>query len=214
MNAHTDTQLVMAVFKNGDKMYEGQVLSTYEKNGYHDSDFYARVWDREEEEVKSIKYDTTRFAGGGRAVVDATEQTINEVNEHARERLFDHLKLKDEKDSRDPQVGKEVKVVSGQKVEPGTTGILFWVGDGTSYSRWGDDTYKVGISPSGETDEDGMHPDAKWTYLKHLEVVDPEQYDATDEQIQAVVDSFDEPWRALKRNLSYAEARLRDKVAA
>jgi hypothetical protein len=204
----------MAIHMNGETRYEGQVLSTYERNKYHDSDFYARVWDDENEEVTSIKYDTTRFAGGGHAVVDATDETIRKVDEHARERLFDHLKHKDEKDSREPQVGKKVKVVSGRKVEPGTTGILFWIGEGKKYSYHSATTYKVGISPSGETDDEGRHPDAKWTYKKHLEVVNPEQYDATDEEIQAVVDSFDEPWKALKRNLSYAEARLREKVAA
>ena len=40
--------------------YEGCVLDTWEHNGYHDSDWYALVWDRDAQELKQIEYDTTR----------------------------------------------------------------------------------------------------------------------------------------------------------
>ena len=45
--------------------YVGCVLSTREKNYHDDSDFYALVWDEAAQRIRSIEYDTTRFAGGG-----------------------------------------------------------------------------------------------------------------------------------------------------
>lgn len=204
----------MAIHLNGETKYEGKVLGTYEENGYRDSDFKARVWDDEEETVKSIEYDTTRFAGGGSAHVDATDEVREKVAEYAREKLFRSLKQQDRKESRTPKTGRRVRVVSGRKVEPGTEGLLFWIGDGKKYGYYSDTTYKVGISPSGETDDEGRHPDAKWTYKKHLEVVNPEQYDTPEEELQEVVDSLDDPWGCLKHNRGYAKARLKARATA
>ena len=54
----------MAVFTdiNGEfeKRYEGKVLNWYERNGYHDSDWYAEVWDDAKQEVRDVLYMTTR----------------------------------------------------------------------------------------------------------------------------------------------------------
>ncbi len=40
--------------------YVGKVISTYERNGYHDSDFYAVVWDDAAQQPKSIVFASTR----------------------------------------------------------------------------------------------------------------------------------------------------------
>ena len=54
--------------------YENRVLRTWERNEYHDSDFYATVWCDERDMPVEVCYDTTRSAGGGNAVVDATDE--------------------------------------------------------------------------------------------------------------------------------------------
>lgn len=41
--------------------YVNRVISLRERNGYHDSDFYAKVWDDESQTVKEIEYATTSF---------------------------------------------------------------------------------------------------------------------------------------------------------
>ena len=57
--------------------YVGRVLETYEENGYHDSDFYAVVWDDETESIIHKQYATTRFYSNGYgAKVDATPEVI------------------------------------------------------------------------------------------------------------------------------------------
>lgn len=56
------------------KVFEGATLSLREANGYNDSDFYALVWNAEKGAPEEINYDTTRFAGGGSAFVDATDE--------------------------------------------------------------------------------------------------------------------------------------------
>ena len=45
--------------------YVGKVLETYEENGYHDSDFYAVVWDDEQNCLLHKQYATTRFYSNG-----------------------------------------------------------------------------------------------------------------------------------------------------
>jgi hypothetical protein len=40
--------------------YVGKCIKDYERNGYHDSDFYMVVWDDEKEAPKSICFATTR----------------------------------------------------------------------------------------------------------------------------------------------------------
>lgn len=60
--------------------YVGCVLGLGEYNGYDDSDFYAMVWDEENQTVKKVWYDTTRAYTNTTAHVDATD----EVREKAR----------------------------------------------------------------------------------------------------------------------------------
>ena len=70
-----------------DVQYEGCVLSTYERNGYHDSDFYAVCWDEEKQAVVDVEYDTTRAGGGGYANIDATPETIRKAGSIRRSEL-------------------------------------------------------------------------------------------------------------------------------
>ena len=58
------------------KRYEGRVIRTWERNGYHDSDFYATIWVDEIDAPREFMFNTTRFGGGGDAVEDATPEVM------------------------------------------------------------------------------------------------------------------------------------------
>lgn len=63
--------------------YCGAVLRSYEHNGRDDSDFYAVVWDIDEQKTKEIEYDTTRYGGGGNCIVDARPEHIASARQYA-----------------------------------------------------------------------------------------------------------------------------------
>lgn len=55
--------------------YVGCVLSLGEVNGYHDSDFYAIVWDKDTQETRRIEYASTRgWTYDCGASIDATDE--------------------------------------------------------------------------------------------------------------------------------------------
>lgn len=55
----------------------GRVLRTGERNGYHDSDFYALYWDDETASVKMVEYASTRgWTYPNSADIDATPEVI------------------------------------------------------------------------------------------------------------------------------------------
>jgi len=57
--------------------HEGLVLSTYEKNGYHDSDFYAVVWNPVKKTAESVMYATTSYGSyGNHAIIDASPDLV------------------------------------------------------------------------------------------------------------------------------------------
>jgi hypothetical protein len=45
----------MGIFYEGVESYKGCVLAEYENNGYHDSDFYAVVWDAEVNRLRTLR---------------------------------------------------------------------------------------------------------------------------------------------------------------
>jgi hypothetical protein len=127
-----------------DRDFRGCVLSTREYNGYHDSDFYATVWDEEAGCVREIEDGTTRcYAPSKYSRADATDEvrakarnwyaTDAKVREAATNRLhraFAAIRLND-----------EVEIVAGRKIAKGTKGEVFWVGaDGFRKGA-----YRIGI---------------------------------------------------------------------
>lgn len=177
-------------------IFEGAVLCTRERNGYHDSDFYAVVWDAKKKELRDVQYDTTRFAGGGTAHVDATD----EVKAYARKWLarwaFRVLKSQMIRDAKAVEDGKLVRVVAGRKVEIGTEGVVFWEQRQT-YGRYGSaSATKIGIRTSdrkekitkvgrrGKKYTVSRWADVEWTYAHNVEVVDPEQYHVSDSTLR------------------------------
>lgn len=115
------------------EQYRGRVLSTGERNGYHDSDFTARIANPDGSTFETV-YATTRgwtyFNG---AQVDAPPALVALVEERAaaaRKAAAAARAVKvAELESRMPAVGKTVKVKSRRsKIPFGTVGRVAWFG--------------------------------------------------------------------------------------
>ena len=63
--------------------YKDCVIELRESNGYHDSDFYAKVWDTEIQAIKSVEYSTTRGASTGWARIDCTNKMLEKYKAEA-----------------------------------------------------------------------------------------------------------------------------------
>jgi len=72
----------MAVRFSADQeaQYVGAVIALREANGYHDSDFFALVWDADKGEAFEVEYGSTRGAYTGGASVDATPEVLAAYN--------------------------------------------------------------------------------------------------------------------------------------
>ena len=116
--------------------YEGATLSTRERNGYHDSDFYATVYDADANEVRSIEYATTRgWTYHNSATVDADEATVELAvaaqEAVIRETTAEVMAIESRAIARDARV-EFIRAFNGKKqakVEKGATGRVFWHGD-------------------------------------------------------------------------------------
>lgn len=235
------------IMPSGKEYYRGAVLELRERNGYHDSDFYAIVWDEGEGKIKDVEYDTTRFAGGGSAHVDATPEVKVKADAYMEECAYQRIKAQDERDAHTPTEGKVVKVVRGRKVPIGTVGKIFYTQEQTYSPRYrsgykrGPDAVKIGLALTDETEcalestEVGeytyfktpfkssefltaikaqggkwnrdtytwkvltskaadlhtlgdkvfkKHKDTAWTYTRNVEVVNPEQYLTSEEELR------------------------------
>lgn len=166
----------MEVWHN--EIFVGAVFATRERNFYHDSDFYAVVWDGEK--ITSYEYATTRFAGGGFASVDATDEVKAAATAYLEKWIYGGLVAANETNARTPEKGRTVEVVKGRKVAKGTTGEVIWYGKGRKFSpsKWETAPMRVGIK-----DADG---EVHWTNADNVEVVNPGQYELTDEELREI----------------------------
>ena len=118
----------MAIHRHdGSLEYEGAVFGTWEHNGYHDSDFYALVWDGEG--LRGIEYGSTRHAGGGGATTDATEDIKALAGAWLAARDIESWNVATAHDALMVEKGRAIEVFKGRKVAIGTTGTAFWVGE-------------------------------------------------------------------------------------
>lgn len=109
--------------------YVGAVISTHERNGYHDSDFYAIVWDSAEQKPKQIEYATTRgWCYPNQAVEDATPEVMSQYNAYCLEQRRLAAERLEKAKAKIPSHGKTVKVVAGRKLPIGTVADVFWIG--------------------------------------------------------------------------------------
>lgn len=113
----------------------GLVLSTYERNGRDDSDFYAIVWNPLTQKPEHIEYASTRgwtYANG--ATVDATPEVL-EAYAAWRKAADDAARAAAaEREANNPTRGKKVRIIAGRGpkgfngVWIGSTGEIFWRG--------------------------------------------------------------------------------------
>lgn len=126
-----------------DRDFTGCVLGVTENNGYHDSDFFAIVWDEEQGCVRTIEDGTTRaYAPSKYSRADATEEVVAKARawwskEIGPKRAYEAIKARESY----VNVGSKVQVVNGRKVSKGTIGEVFWRGK-DAFNRH---AYRIGI---------------------------------------------------------------------
>lgn len=167
-------------------LYEGRVLCTRERNGYHDSDFYAVVYDDKADKLRMVTYGTTRCYSTGHASTDATEEVRERAAAANFRSIYKRALRKFRKQylsmARTPEINKRVEVVRGRKVPVGTVGFSSSVFRG-SYN----DSVHI------DCDDGTRH----WfVNIANVRVVDPEGYMPEQSEIT-------------KRALGYAEAYKR-----
>jgi len=163
--------------------HEGLVMDTYTRcdrvmSDIYSDERYASVWNPEKNRVEAV------HLGGafelntksGDAVVDILPKYLEihigqvEADQKAREEAY-RKRMAEEAHKRAldahnaPEKGKVMRVVRGRKVPQGTTGKVFWIGDG-----------RVGLALSDEKDERGWHKDVAWVNAAYLENTEPFQY--------------------------------------
>lgn len=122
-----------------DRDFTGCVLGVSENNGYHDSDFYATVWDEEQGCVRTIEDGTTRaYAPSKYSRADATPEV------RAKARAWWTAKV-GPKQAYAALMGKRlaidlgstVEVVKGRKIAKGTVAEVVWKGKDAFYRSYG-----------------------------------------------------------------------------
>lgn len=126
-----------------DRNFNGCVLALGERNGYHDSDFFATVWDEEAGCVRTIEDGTTRFHAPSKySRADATEEVVAKARAWWAEKvgpkqayavLVGRAMYID--------VGCEVEVFKGRKIAKGTRGEVVWRGNDAFKANG----YRIGI---------------------------------------------------------------------
>lgn len=169
-----------------DRNFAGCVLGVSERNGYHDSDFFATVWDEEQGCVRTIEDGTTRFYAPSKySRADAT----NEVRTKARNWWASTVGPRTARATLMGQrvridVGAEVEVVKGKKVAKGTKGIVCWMGEDAFYRRpyysnglnmYDPRKYRVGIKLS-----DGSKVFTSLANVMKLNVIEPTDAEISD----------------------------------
>lgn len=165
----------MAISINGVQKYQGAVISLYERNQYHDSDFFAIVWDQNSQSVRSVEYGTTRFGSGGYADIDATPEVISMAKKYkslVNQRHEQQLQLIRNK-LMAIGITVQIKLSRGKnKRFNDCLGTVFWFGNG--YARH---SIRVGVEVLGEkifldsknllAIEDGKAIERNWEMVEH-----------------------------------------------
>lgn len=156
---------------NGNVSYEGCVFNIWEHNSYNDSDFYADVIEPLTGEIKSIEYDTTRYAGCGiaQANIDLTKENYCTYLTNSYEKKLNEFIKKYQDELKKVDKNKKVIVIKGRKVPKGTEGVVFWVGTQNydRYKRSGYEVTRIGFKDKFDT--------VYWTSADNVEVIIQEQ---------------------------------------
>ena len=156
--------------------YVGRVLETYEENGYHDSDFYAVVWDDETNSILHKQYSTTRFYSNGYgAKIDATPEIVAKATAERKTRFLKSAIEKDEETAKTVAKGKMVEINRGRK-NRGIIGEVFWVGNPEKFSYYSKEHRSVGIKLDDERDDNGKFKNIVFAYDYNCDVINFESH--------------------------------------
>ena len=156
--------------------YVGRVLETYEENGYHDSDFYAVVWDDETNSLIHKQFATTRFYSNGYgAKIDATPEIIEKATAERKTRFLKSAIEKDEETAKTVAKGKMVEINRGRK-NRGIIGEVFWVGSPDKFSYYAKEHRSVGIKLDDERDDNGKFKNIVFAYDYNCDVINFESH--------------------------------------
>jgi hypothetical protein len=128
--------------------YKGAVLRLGERNGYHDSDFYAVVWDEEAQTVRTVEYATTRgWTYHNGADIDASREVIEKAVAYLTGVRFAEWQRKHRETPRKGYTARATE--KGVRVE----GVIAWEGTDRPRSNWdaryGTRTARYGIKVEG-----------------------------------------------------------------
>lgn len=167
----------MAIIKNGEVTYEGQVIGIREHmwaDGMLDE--FAEVWDIESHEYKSIQ--VGYYGADGRNLYGRSYAEVD-LSEEAKRDMYRTLKRTDALVAYQRSVidakkaitkGTHAEVIRGRKVAKGTRVEVFWVGERETYrSRqysWMNEYEEI----AGCYDEDG---NKLWIKVEYLKNIDP-----------------------------------------
>ena len=168
--------------------HEGAVLCTYERNGYHDSDFYAMVFDAAANEVRTIEYGTTRgWTYHNGATVDADEATVEAAvaaqEPAVRERVRAKMEAEAAELTREARV-EFTRAFNGKKqasVAKGATGTVFWTGP----CRFNQHTTRVGVNLPGDGETVSVFVNANTLAVIEAPAIDTTELEARIAQVLA-----------------------------
>ena len=156
--------------------YVGRVLETYEENGYHDSDFYAIVWDDETNSLIHKQFATTRFYSNGYgATIDATPEIIEKATAKRKNRFLKSTVENDQETAKSIVKGKMVEINRGRK-NRGIIGEVFWVGNPDKFSYYAKEHRSIGIKLDDERDDNGKFKNIVFTYDYNCDVINFESH--------------------------------------
>ncbi|MFD7835663.1 hypothetical protein [Streptomyces sp. NPDC059761] len=161
-----------------DVKFEGAVLRLRERNGYDDSDWYALVWDEEQQKTREVFYATTRgWTYHNGASIDATHDVIEKAVAHTAATLLANWEREHgEKISKGMTASVTVK---GETL----TGMIRWEGESKPRTAWaaryGTPTKRYGLQVEGRTkyvfaDADKLHDVVRtpWTTEERAEMTE------------------------------------------
>jgi hypothetical protein len=137
--------------------YEGKVLARYEKNGYHDSDFYAIVETDEPGKFTTVCYASTRgwtYLNG--AIVDATPDVVERYEAFRKDIRDDAIAAREARQKLVLAKDLPVRVIKGKNKD--LEGVIGWLGE-DQYKRRRDysgfglksiDQFRIGIRVEGQ----------------------------------------------------------------
>lgn len=187
--------------------YQGAVLTTYERNMHDDSDFYAIVWTGTA--LKHIEVNSTRYAGGGHAVVDATSINRAAAMVYHRSILIKQAEERAAAQARTLTKGKAVRVIQDLRKGRGrnakvilakdTVGTIEWVGKvADRFVPNVVELVKLRLADGSEiwTPLVNGRQDAETIYGPIYEVINPQEYLPAYESVLAQAEAYVGHWRS------------------